>query len=69
MRRQPDPRQHHEAGAASIKGLQQGGLLPGIQINTSATDFSPIKQLRLMKFTGDHWELFGDVMTGEIGGG
>jgi ABC-type branched-subunit amino acid transport system substrate-binding protein len=54
--------------AASIKGLQQGGLLPGVLIKTSATDFSPIEQLRLMRFKGERWELFGDVIDGESGG-
>ena len=28
--------------AASIKNLELGGLLPGIKVNTSATDFAPI---------------------------
>lgn len=54
--------------AASIKDLQQGGLLPGIKINTSATDFSPIEQLQLMRFKGERWELFGGVVDGEAGG-
>jgi branched-chain amino acid transport system substrate-binding protein len=52
--------------AASIKDLQLGGLLPGIKINTSPTDFAPIEQFQLMKFSGDHWELFGDVISGEV---
>lgn len=54
--------------AANIKGLQQGGLLPGIKINTSPTDFSPIEQLQLMRFKGERWELFGGVVDGEAGG-
>jgi len=54
--------------AASIKDLEQGGLLPGIRINTSPTDFSPIEQLRLMRFKGERWELFGGVIDGEVGG-
>ena len=33
--------------AASIKGLKLDGLLPGITIKTSATDFAPIQQLKL----------------------
>ena len=28
--------------AASLKDLELGGLLPGIKINTSPTDFAPI---------------------------
>ena len=31
--------------AASIKDLELGGLLPGIKVNTSATDFAPISQI------------------------
>lgn len=54
--------------AANIKDLQQGGLLPGIKINTSPTDFSPIEQLQLMQFKGERWELFGGVLDGEAGG-
>ena len=38
--------------AASIKSLQVEGLLPGITINTSTTDFAPIKQFQLKKFKG-----------------
>ena len=54
--------------AASLKGVQLAGLLPGIKLNTSATDFASIEQLQLMKFKGDKWELFGDVLSGELGG-
>jgi ABC-type branched-subunit amino acid transport system substrate-binding protein len=54
--------------AASIRGLEQEGLLPGITINTSATDFAPIKQMQFKRFKGDRWELFGDVISGEVGG-
>src|SRR6202011_913378 len=32
--------------AASINGLELGGLLPGIKVNTSATHFAPISQLQ-----------------------
>ena len=53
--------------AASIKGLQLEGLLPGVTINTSATDFAPIKQFQLRKFKGERWELFGDVISSEVG--
>ncbi len=53
--------------AASIKGLQLEGVLPGITINTSASDFAPIKQFQLRKFKGERWELFGDVITTEVG--
>ena len=54
--------------AASIKDLELGGLLPGVKVNTSATDFAPLSQLQLMKFKGETWELFGDVLAGDVGG-
>jgi branched-chain amino acid transport system substrate-binding protein len=53
--------------AASIKHLQLEGLLPGVTINTSAHDFAPIKQFQLRKFKGERWELFGDVISSEVG--
>jgi branched-chain amino acid transport system substrate-binding protein len=55
--------------AASLKDLELGGLLPGVKVNTSPTDFAPISQLQLMKFKGDTWELFGDILNGEAVGG
>jgi branched-chain amino acid transport system substrate-binding protein len=54
--------------AASIRDLELGGLLPGIKVNTSATDFAPISQLQLMKFKGEKWDLFGDIISGDVGG-
>ena len=54
--------------AASIKDLELGGLLPGIKVNTSATDFAPISQVQLMKFKGDTWERFGEILSGDVGG-
>ncbi len=54
--------------AASINGLELGGLLPGIKVQTSATDFAPISQLQLEKFKGEKWNLFGDIISGDVGG-
>jgi len=48
--------------AASIRDLELPMLLPGIRINTSPTDFSPIEQLQMMRFDGRRWVLFGEVM-------
>jgi branched-chain amino acid transport system substrate-binding protein len=50
--------------AASLKDLELGMLLPGIKINTSGTDFYPIQQMQMQRFTGDRWELIGPVMSG-----
>ena len=54
--------------AANLKNLELGGLLPGIKVNTSPTDFAPISQVQLQRFKGDTWELFGEVMSGDVGG-
>ncbi|QDW41105.1 ABC transporter substrate-binding protein [Bradyrhizobium sp. KBS0727] len=54
--------------AASIKDLELGGLLPGVKVNTSASDFAPISQLQLMKFKGEGWERFGEILSGDVGG-
>lgn len=48
--------------AASLKDLELPGLLPGIRINTSRTDYYPIEQLQLTRFDGTKWVLFGDVI-------
>jgi branched-chain amino acid transport system substrate-binding protein len=56
------------AQAANLKNYEPGLLLPGIAINTSPTDFAPIDQLQLMKFAGQTWQLFGNVMSGQIEG-
>jgi branched-chain amino acid transport system substrate-binding protein len=53
--------------AANLKDFELGMLLPGIKINTSPTDFFPIKQMQMMRFNGESWDLFGPVMSGEIG--
>ena len=52
--------------AASLKDFTPDTLLPGVKINTSATDFAPISQLQLMRFKGDKWDLFGDIMSGDV---
>ena len=52
--------------AASLKDFVPDTLLPGVKINTSPTDFAPIEQLQMMRFKGEKWELFGDIISGEL---
>ena len=52
--------------AASLKDFAPDTLLPGVKINTSPTDFAPIEQLQMMRFKGEKWDLFGDVISGEV---
>lgn len=50
--------------AANLKDFVLPTLLPGIMLNTSPTNFSPIRQMQLERFNGQSWELFGDVIAG-----
>jgi branched-chain amino acid transport system substrate-binding protein len=52
---------------ASLHDLSLPMLLPGITINTSPTDFAPIKQVQMGRFDGERWQLFGPVLTGAVG--
>ncbi len=47
--------------AANLHNLHLPLLLPGVVINTSPTDFYPMKQLQLARFDGTRWVLFGKV--------
>jgi hypothetical protein len=48
--------------AANIQNLELPMLLPGVLIDTSADDFSPIESMMLAKFDGEKWVLFGEVI-------
>ena len=50
--------------AANLHELELPLLLPGIRVNTSPTDYRPVKQMRPMRFNGHNWELAGDLITG-----
>ncbi|KRP94146.1 MULTISPECIES: ABC transporter substrate-binding protein [Bradyrhizobium] len=54
--------------AASLKDFRTEVLLPGIKISTGPNDFAPISSLQLMKFKGDKWDLFGEVISADAGG-
>jgi len=50
--------------AANIRDLEIPTLLPGIKINTSPTNYHPIRQLQLARWNGSTWERFGEVISG-----
>jgi branched-chain amino acid transport system substrate-binding protein len=52
--------------AASLKDFTPDTLLPGVKLNTAATDFAPIAQLQMQRFKGQKWELFGDIISGDV---
>lgn len=51
--------------AYSIKDLELPMLLPGIKINTSATDHVPVDQMQFMRFNGKTWDRFGELQKGD----
>ncbi len=53
--------------AANLKNVDINVLLPGIKLNSGPNDYYPIEQMQMQRFTGERWELFGPVMSGEIG--
>ena len=46
----------------SLHDLDNPVLLPGIKINTSPTNYHPIRAMQLEKWDGKTWVLFGDVI-------
>ena len=50
--------------AANIKNLDPRVLFPGILINTSPTNFRPIRKMQLTRWNGTFWEIFGDLLEG-----
>ena len=48
--------------AASLKDVQLDIMLPGIKMNTSATDFAPIQSEQLIRFDGKEYVRFGQVI-------
>ena len=53
--------------AANLHNLELPMLLPGITINTSPTNFAPIRQAQMRRFDGERYVPFGPVLTGAIG--
>jgi branched-chain amino acid transport system substrate-binding protein len=50
--------------ATNLRDLENPMVLPGIKLNTSPTNYRPVRQLQLMRWTGQTWDLFGDVIAG-----
>jgi hypothetical protein len=48
--------------AANLKDFATDTMIPGIKINTGTGDYAPIESVQLMRFDGDSWVRFGNVM-------
>lgn len=51
--------------AASMEDVVLPLFLPGMAMNTSETDYSPIEQMQIMEFNGERWVYIGEVISGE----
>ncbi|MDQ6684185.1 MAG: branched-chain amino acid ABC transporter substrate-binding protein, partial [Pseudomonadota bacterium] len=49
--------------AANLKAIKLPLLLPGMSVDTSPTDFFPIQQGQLARFTGQLWQGFGELIS------
>ena len=64
MRERPIAREHLLWQATNLKEFHPPLLYsPGITVNTSPTNYSPIRQLYLATFNGANWEPVGDVLS------
>jgi branched-chain amino acid transport system substrate-binding protein len=52
--------------ATSIHDLALPMLLPGVAINTAPTDYRPLKQMRLVRFDGQTWQSFSELIGDEM---
>lgn len=50
--------------ATNLHELELAGLLPGIKVNTSPTNYHPITQMQLQRWDGKNWVRFGNIFNG-----
>ena len=50
--------------AVANMDFEMDTYIPGIRIKTTPTDFYPIEQVQMMRFTGEKWQLFGPIIDG-----
>jgi branched-chain amino acid transport system substrate-binding protein len=50
--------------AINLHDVENPTVLPGIKLNTSPTNYHPIRQLQLMRWTGKTWSRFGNIIEG-----
>jgi branched-chain amino acid transport system substrate-binding protein len=48
--------------ATNLKNVQMDLALPGMMTNPTPNDYRVNKQLQMMRFNGERWELFGPIM-------
>jgi len=48
--------------ATNLKNVELDLSLPGMKANTTENDYRVNKQMQMMKFNGERWELFGPIL-------
>ena len=64
----PIARECHGTGGQHEGSRAGRPFVPSVKINTSATDFAPISQVQMMRFKGETWERFGEIIDAGAGG-
>jgi ABC-type branched-subunit amino acid transport system substrate-binding protein len=54
--------------ATNLKDVSLDLLVPGIRINTTPDDYRVNKQMQMMRFNGERWELFGPILSDDANG-
>lgn len=49
---------------ANLHDLELATALPGGKVNTSPTNYHPIRQMQLVRWNGKTWERFGELIEG-----
>jgi branched-chain amino acid transport system substrate-binding protein len=49
--------------ASNIKSLQLPMAIPGVIVATTPDDFAPLQSMQLVRFDGNHWAQFGEVIS------
>jgi branched-chain amino acid transport system substrate-binding protein len=47
---------------SNLQGLQLSMLLPGVQINTTPSDYRIVRKFQFQRFNGTSWERFGELV-------
>ena len=56
------------SAAFIVLAASSSGALAQKKYDVGATDFAPLAQLQLMKFKGETWERFGEIISADVGG-
>src|SRR5258707_3742811 len=52
--------------AANLKDFHPAMLLKGINMTTSPTDYQPMEEMLLQRFTGERFEVFGELLSARV---